>query len=126
MAQIQGTCDGRLGPVREALAASLAAQAVGASVAVYLEGEPVVGLWGGHADAQRTRPWERDTVTGRVLARFRGGGQGKTAGATRTRPHIRPTDPAPTAAHRTALREGALGDDRGLSTILAAYAGLKS
>ena len=27
-----------------------------------VDGEPVVDLWGGHADAARTRPWERDTI----------------------------------------------------------------
>ncbi len=36
---------------------------VGASVAVYVGDEPVVDLWGGYADAQRTRLWERDTIT---------------------------------------------------------------
>ena len=36
---------------------------VGASVAVYLEGAPVVDLWGGLADPARGRPWERDTTT---------------------------------------------------------------
>lgn len=35
---------------------------VGASVAVYLDGEPVVDLWGGFTDSDRTRPWERDTI----------------------------------------------------------------
>ena len=35
----------------------------GASVAVVLEGELVVDLWGGWADEARTRPWERDTIT---------------------------------------------------------------
>ncbi|MFI6519058.1 serine hydrolase domain-containing protein [Spirillospora sp. NPDC050679] len=62
MAEIHGVCDERFGAVREALAASLDREDVGASAAVYLEGEPVVDLWGGHADAARTRPWERDTL----------------------------------------------------------------
>jgi len=30
---------------------------------VYLHGEPVVDIWGGWADAEKTRPWERDTIT---------------------------------------------------------------
>ncbi|WP_067472590.1 serine hydrolase domain-containing protein [Actinomadura hibisca] len=62
MAEIHGVCDERFGAVREVLAASLDRADVGASAAVYLEGEPVVDLWGGHADAARTRPWERDTL----------------------------------------------------------------
>ncbi|WP_338933245.1 serine hydrolase domain-containing protein [Streptomyces netropsis] len=36
---------------------------VGASVAIYLDGEPVVDLWDGYADQARTRPWLRDTIT---------------------------------------------------------------
>ena len=35
---------------------------VGASVAVFIDGEPVVDLWGGYFDATYTRPWERDTI----------------------------------------------------------------
>ncbi|WP_432992855.1 serine hydrolase domain-containing protein [Dactylosporangium sp. CA-233914] len=34
----------------------------GASVAAYAGGELVVDLWGGWADAARTRPWRRDTL----------------------------------------------------------------
>ena len=35
----------------------------GASVAVFVDGEPVVDVWGGFADADRTIPWQRDTIT---------------------------------------------------------------
>jgi CubicO group peptidase (beta-lactamase class C family) len=64
VATIHGVCDQRFGGVRDALAASIDRGAdVGASAAVYLDGEPVVDIWGGHADADRTRPWERDTIT---------------------------------------------------------------
>jgi CubicO group peptidase (beta-lactamase class C family) len=63
MAEIQGVCDKRFGVVRDALAASLDRDDVGASAAVYLDGEPVVDIWGGYADAARTIPWERDTIT---------------------------------------------------------------
>ncbi|GII65857.1 serine hydrolase [Sphaerisporangium krabiense] len=62
MAEINGTCDERFGAVREALAASLDKDDVGASVAVYVDGEPVADLWGGYADAARTVPWGRDTI----------------------------------------------------------------
>ncbi|NUT52988.1 MAG: beta-lactamase family protein [Saccharothrix sp.] len=62
MAEILGTCDERFRRVRDTFAASLDRDDVGASVAVYLDGEPVVDLWGGYADAERTRPWERDTI----------------------------------------------------------------
>src|SRR6266704_2362202 len=63
MAEIQGVCDKRFGAVRDALAASLEKDDVGASAAVYLDGEPVVDIWGGYADAARTVPWQRDTIT---------------------------------------------------------------
>ena len=63
MAEIQGVCDKRFGAVRDALEASLDRDDVGASAAVYLDGEPVVDIWGGYADAARTVPWERDTIT---------------------------------------------------------------
>jgi CubicO group peptidase (beta-lactamase class C family) len=35
---------------------------VGASFCATKDGETVVDLWGGFADAEKTRPWERDTI----------------------------------------------------------------
>lgn len=63
MTDIQGRCEPRFAAVREALAALLGREDVGASVAVYLHGEPVVDIWGGYADADRSVRWERDTLT---------------------------------------------------------------
>ncbi|MFD8645508.1 serine hydrolase domain-containing protein [Streptomyces zaomyceticus] len=63
MSGIEGFCDPRFAAVREALAASLRTDDVGASAAVYLHGEPVVDIWGGYADADRSVRWERDTLT---------------------------------------------------------------
>ncbi len=63
MAHIEGACDKRFDAVGEALAASLDDRDVGASVAVYLDDEPVVDIWAGYVDVERTRPWERDTIT---------------------------------------------------------------
>ncbi|MFD8530136.1 serine hydrolase domain-containing protein [Streptosporangium canum] len=49
--------------VREAFAANLAGgQEVGAAVGVYLHGRKVVDLWGGIADPETGRRWERDTL----------------------------------------------------------------
>jgi len=49
--------------VRDAFAANFeSGREVGASFAVAVDGELVVDLWGGHADAAKTRPWERDTI----------------------------------------------------------------
>ncbi|WP_367133933.1 MULTISPECIES: serine hydrolase domain-containing protein [Streptomyces] len=62
--EIQGSCSTQFGPVREAFTDSLRSGTdIGASVAVFLDGKPVVDLWGGHADQARTRPWQRDTIT---------------------------------------------------------------
>jgi CubicO group peptidase (beta-lactamase class C family) len=63
VAEVQGRCDKRFGAVREALGALLDSDDVGASAAVYVDGEPVVDIWGGCADAARTTAWERDTIT---------------------------------------------------------------
>ena len=59
--------DGAAGPkfdeVRALLAEHLDSGAeLGASLAVDVDGETVVDLWGGHADAARTRPWTGDTI----------------------------------------------------------------
>ena len=63
-APIGGTVAPGFEAVREAFARNFAAGLeVGAAVAVYHRGRPVVDLWGGHVDAARTRPWERDTVS---------------------------------------------------------------
>jgi CubicO group peptidase (beta-lactamase class C family) len=64
MADVQGTCDARFDGVRAALSSSLDSGGdIGASVAVYLHGEPVVDIWGGFVDEARSAPWERDTIT---------------------------------------------------------------
>src|SRR5262245_37590232 len=61
--EIQGHCDARMKRVREVFEAAFASGAeLGAGVCVYLEGKPVVDLWGGFADQDKTRPWLRDTL----------------------------------------------------------------
>ena len=60
---VEGTCDERFAAMRDVLAANIASGAdLGASVAVVLQGEPVVDLWGGWADHERTVPWQADTL----------------------------------------------------------------
>ena len=60
---IAGECAPRFAAVRDAFAANFAAgREVGASFAATLDGVLVVDLWGGHADAARTRSWQRDTI----------------------------------------------------------------
>ncbi|WP_421931877.1 serine hydrolase domain-containing protein [Phenylobacterium sp.] len=49
--------------VREAFQANLDSGAdVGASFCATSEGETVIDLWGGWADAEKTRPWVKDTI----------------------------------------------------------------
>ncbi|MEY2406906.1 MAG: hypothetical protein QOG39_1822 [Acidimicrobiaceae bacterium] len=63
MAEVEGTFDDRFAAVRDALSANLDSGAdVGASVAVVLDGEPVVDIWGGSIDEAGQHPWERDTI----------------------------------------------------------------
>jgi CubicO group peptidase (beta-lactamase class C family) len=62
MAEIRGTYDDLFSAVPSALATFLDAGDVGGSAAVFVDGEPVVDVWGGFADADRTVPWERETI----------------------------------------------------------------
>ena len=62
-APVDGHCDPRFAPVRDAFAENFAVEdEVGAALCVHAGGSCVVDLWGGHADAARTRPWQRDTL----------------------------------------------------------------
>jgi CubicO group peptidase (beta-lactamase class C family) len=64
MADVQGTYEPRFEGVRTVLSDNLDSGAdVGASVAIYLHGEPVVDIWGGYVDAAGSASWERDTLT---------------------------------------------------------------
>lgn len=63
VAEVHGACDKRFDAVRVALAESLDDADVGASAAVFVDGEPVADLWGGYQDAKKTEPWEQDTIT---------------------------------------------------------------
>lgn len=51
----------------------LSGGAVGAAIAIEIDGEPVVDIWGGHADAAKTVPWSEGTgrshrTSGHLLA----------------------------------------------------------
>ncbi|MET7650739.1 MULTISPECIES: serine hydrolase domain-containing protein [unclassified Streptomyces] len=62
MADIQGSYDDLFAAVPTALAALLDGGDAGGSVAVFVDGEPVVDVWGGSADVARGIPWQRDTL----------------------------------------------------------------
>ncbi|HJQ99482.1 MAG TPA: serine hydrolase domain-containing protein, partial [Candidatus Polarisedimenticolaceae bacterium] len=61
--EIHGAFDERFRAVRDALQASLdAGSDLGASVAILVDGEPVVDIWGGWFDAAYTRPFLEDSI----------------------------------------------------------------
>lgn len=60
---VTSVCLERLEPLRAAFGEYLQSpDAVGAALAVFIEGECVLDLWGGFADKAKSRPWDRDTV----------------------------------------------------------------
>ncbi|MEV0640410.1 serine hydrolase domain-containing protein [Streptomyces sp. NPDC050619] len=64
MAHLDGVCDPRFAEMGARLSESLdSGEELGASIAVAIDGEPVVDLWGGWTDPSRTVPWQRDTIT---------------------------------------------------------------
>ena len=63
MADVQGTWDEGFQGVVDAFAANLdGGDDVGASAAVFVEGECVVDIWGGVTDVEAQTPWQRDTL----------------------------------------------------------------
>ena len=64
MATVHGTYDDRFEPLIRELSAQLdSGEELGASIAVAVDGELVVDVWGGLADEQTGAPWESDTIT---------------------------------------------------------------
>ncbi|MEU2549078.1 serine hydrolase domain-containing protein [Streptomyces roseolus] len=61
--ELNGHHDERFTRLREELSANLeSGEELGAAVAVDIDGELVVDLWGGYRDTARTAPWDRDTI----------------------------------------------------------------
>ena len=59
---LAGDCNPRFDGVRAAFERNFVEHGeVGAAVAVYWNGRPVVDLWGGMRDRDRGQPWETDT-----------------------------------------------------------------
>src|SRR5918996_2992755 len=60
---VNGTCDAAFAAVREEFERNFRQRGeVGAAVCVYRDGKPVVDLWGGHKDLERTIPWAENTI----------------------------------------------------------------
>ncbi len=61
--EIQGLCKDGFQGVKDAFADNFADHGeIGAALSLVVGGETVVDIWGGYADPQRTRRWERDTI----------------------------------------------------------------
>jgi CubicO group peptidase (beta-lactamase class C family) len=61
--ELQGICDDRFASVREQFERNFAERGdIGASFAATIEGEYVIDLWGGHRNAEKSLPWEEDTI----------------------------------------------------------------
>ena len=64
MADTYGSCDPAFNRIRDLLQERLVTgEEVGASICVNIDGKNIVDIWGGHADAAKSRPWEKDTLT---------------------------------------------------------------
>jgi CubicO group peptidase (beta-lactamase class C family) len=63
MAEVHGTADARLEPVRDVLAEHLVhGDELGASIVVDVDGKTLLDIWGGWRDTQRTTDWTEDTI----------------------------------------------------------------
>ena len=63
-ASVEGFCTPRFEPLRQLFCELIeSGQDLGASLAVTVDGEFALDLWGGWADEARTRRWQRDTIT---------------------------------------------------------------
>jgi CubicO group peptidase (beta-lactamase class C family) len=63
MSEVQGSSDAKFKRLREVFTDQLATgEDLGASVALRIDGESLVDLWGGWADETKTTPWQSDTI----------------------------------------------------------------
>ncbi|MFE5284000.1 serine hydrolase domain-containing protein [Nocardia sp. NPDC056611] len=59
-----GHCSPQFDQLRTTFEQNIASgEELGASIVIDIDGETVVDLWGGYRDSERTRPWEKDTIT---------------------------------------------------------------
>ncbi|KAI1333031.1 beta-lactamase [Xylariaceae sp. FL0255] len=65
MAEVHGTCTPQFAKLRELMKQFIdSGDEIGTSLSVNINGEEVVNLYGGYADAAKTRPWTEDTIVG--------------------------------------------------------------
>ena len=64
MAEIHGYCSDQFSGLRDALAENIeSGEDLGAAIAIVLDGQMVVDMWGGWSDEAHTTPWAEDTIT---------------------------------------------------------------
>lgn len=64
MAEVTEICDSRFTSVKSLLQSKIdAEEELGASLVVNINGKDVVDIWGGYADAAKTKRWEEKTIT---------------------------------------------------------------
>src|SRR5690242_9262414 len=62
-ARVNGSCTSGFDRVRDAFEANFHNRnEIGAAVAIWVDGELAVNLWGGSADAEGRKPWRNDTL----------------------------------------------------------------
>ena len=63
MSDVQGSSDSRFDGLREVFTTQLSSgEDLGASLALRIDDELLVDLWGGWSDEAKTTPWQRDTI----------------------------------------------------------------
>jgi CubicO group peptidase (beta-lactamase class C family) len=63
LTEIHGFCDEQFAEVKKAFLKNFdEGLDVGASFSVTLNGKYIIDIWGGFADAEQTKPWEKDTI----------------------------------------------------------------
>jgi CubicO group peptidase (beta-lactamase class C family) len=63
MATVQGYCDPKFEKIKTLLEEAIASgDELGASIALNIAGKTVIDIYGGYADPEKTKPWEKDTI----------------------------------------------------------------
>ena len=61
--EVHGECDPKFNKVKETFQKLYKEdREIGSCFAVYQDGRPIVDLWGGYQDKDRTKPWEKETI----------------------------------------------------------------
>ena len=61
--EIHGECDPQFSKVKEAFEKLYQEdREIGSCFAVYKDGKPLIDLWGGFQDKEKTKPWQKDNL----------------------------------------------------------------